>query len=319
MQRLHYNNFIRNPYVKIARPDHWIKQLFIIPGILIAILLVEDVSFDMDFLISIAIGFLGTCFIASANYVINEYLDAEFDKYHPTKKNRPVVTQNLDRKIIYLEYIALAILGLACAFFVTMPFFLVDLVLLIMGILYNVRPFRTKDIPFLDVLSESFNNALRLLLGWFIITNQFLPPVSIITGYWMFGAFLMGIKRFAEYRMINDSKKAALYRKSFAGYNEYTLLASSIFYALLSVFLCGTFLIKYKIELLFCIPFLCLLFCYYLYISFKPDSAVQKPEKIYREKGLLILLAIFTILFVVLLFIDIPYLDILLDPDLIGL
>ena len=25
----------------------------------------------------------------SANYVINEWLDAPYDKYHPTKKNRP--------------------------------------------------------------------------------------------------------------------------------------------------------------------------------------------------------------------------------------
>lgn len=306
-------------YIKIARPDHWIKQLFIIPGILIAILLVEDVSYDMNLYFSVAIGFLGTCFIASANYVINEYLDAEFDKYHPTKKNRPMVTQNLNKKIIYFEYVTLAILGMVCAFFVSMPFFITDVVLLIMGIFYNVKPFRTKDIPFLDVLTESINNALRLLLGWFIITNQFLPPTSIIVGYWMFGAFLMGIKRFAEYRMINDPESAALYRKSFAGYNEYSLLTSSVFYALLSVFLCGTFLIKYKIELVFCIPLLCLLFCYYLYIAFKPDSAVQKPEQLYGEKGLLILLAIFTVLFVVLLFIDIPFLDKLLDQQLIGL
>lgn len=31
---------LSNPYVKIARPDHWIKQLFIVPGILIAFFLV---------------------------------------------------------------------------------------------------------------------------------------------------------------------------------------------------------------------------------------------------------------------------------------
>ena len=76
---------MNNPYIKIARPDHWIKQLFIIPGILIAVFLLQDVVFSNLYL-NIIFGFLGTCFIASANYVINEYLDAEFDKYHPTKK-----------------------------------------------------------------------------------------------------------------------------------------------------------------------------------------------------------------------------------------
>ncbi len=310
---------MKNPYVKIARPDHWIKQLFIVPGIMIAIFLIKDAVYDTKFFVSCILGFIATCLIASANYVINEYLDAEFDKYHPTKKNRPLVTENVNKKIIYTEYVILAISGLICAYFVSFPFFITDLILFIMGIIYNVKPFRTKDIPFLDVLSESINNALRLLLGWFIVTNKYLPPVSIVLGYWMFGAFLMGIKRYAEYRMIKDPKQALLYRKSFALYTEQTLLVSSVFYALLSVFLCGTFLIKYKIELVISIPFLCLLFCYYLYISFKPDSAVQKPEKLYREKKLLILLVIFVILVAVLLFVDIPPLKPLLDETLVEL
>ncbi len=310
---------MKNPYIKIARPDHWIKQLFIIPGIVIAIILVKDVTINTNLILKIILGFLGTCFIASSNYVINEYLDAEFDKYHPTKKNRPMVTENMNKKFVFLEYAILAILGLICAWFVSLPFFIVDVTLLLMGIIYNVKPIRTKDIAFLDALSESVNNALRLLLGWFIITNEYLPPLSIIGGYWMFGAFLMSMKRFAEYRMINDKKQAVLYRKSFAKYTEVSLLIASVFYALLSIFLCGTFLIKYRIELLICIPFLCALFCYYLYISFKSDSAVQKPEKLYKEKKLLIFLALFIILFIALLFIDIPALNKLLDVTLIKL
>ncbi len=42
-----------------------------------------------------------------------------------------------------------------------------------MGVLYNVKPFRTKDIAYLDVLSESINNAIRLLLGWFFVTADY--------------------------------------------------------------------------------------------------------------------------------------------------
>ena len=308
---------MKNPYVKIARPDHWIKQLFIIPGIILAIFLIKDVVFNLNLCFKIILGFLSTCLIASTNYVINEYLDAEFDKYHPTKKTRPMVTENMNKKIIFAEYFVLAILGLLVAYFVSIPFFVVDFTLFIMGILYNVKPFRTKDIPFLDVLSESINNALRLLLGWFIITNKYLPPSSIIIGYWMFGAFLMAIKRYSEYRIINNPEQAALYRKSFKKYTEKSLLISSVFYALLSVFLCGAFLIKYKIELIFCIPLLCILFCYYINISFKPDSAVQNPEKLYKEKKLLILLLLFIMLFTILLFIDIPILNKLLDTSLI--
>ena len=47
-------------------------------------------------------------------------------------------------------------------------------------------------------------------------------------------------------------------------------------------------MIKYRIEYLIAMPLIFGLFCFYLWISFKPDSAVQKPEKLYREKYLII-------------------------------
>src|SRR5690606_6353933 len=108
---------------------------------------------------------------------------------------------------------------------------LVVSLLLLMGILYNVQPFRTKDKPYLDVLSESFNNPLRLLLGWSILVHDGLPPSSILLAFWMGGAFLMAVKRYSEYRFIDDPARAGLYRNSFRYYSERTLLLSSFFYA----------------------------------------------------------------------------------------
>src|SRR3546814_7969196 len=84
------------------------------------------------------------------------------------------------------------------------------------GLAYNVPPLRTKDVPYLDVLSESVNNPLRLAIGWAMIDPGSLPPVSIIIAYWFGGAFLMGTKRLSEYREIVVSNGAALlarYRK----------------------------------------------------------------------------------------------------------
>jgi 4-hydroxybenzoate polyprenyltransferase len=62
-------------YLKIARPDHWIKQLFIIPGMVIAFFLIGKIDTDR-IVFHIIFGFLSTCFIASQNYVINYCLDA---------------------------------------------------------------------------------------------------------------------------------------------------------------------------------------------------------------------------------------------------
>lgn len=293
-------------YIKIARPDHWIKNVFIMPGLVLAVILSDKTYSALDVFLKLFAGFFATCFIASANYVINEWLDAEFDKYHPTKKYRPVVSQNMKFSLVMAEYAVCIIIGLLLSLPVNLPFLLTEVWLLIMGVLYNVKPIRTKDIVYLDVLSESINNMIRLLLGWFIVCDNIYPPSSILVGYWMAGAFLMAVKRYAEYRMIGDPKLAGAYRKSFAKYTEASLLCSSFYYGLCATFLIGIFLLKYRIEYIVAIPVLFFLFCYYLYIAYKPDSAAQKPEKLFREKKLMILVGVLVVMFAVLTFVDIP-------------
>lgn len=304
-------------YIKIARPDHWVKNVFIVPGVVIANLL-TDTPISSKIIITFIWGFFATCFIASANYVINEWLDAKFDKFHPTKKNRPVVVSNVKFHWVMVEYAILIILGVICSLQVNRIFLYMELWLLIMGVLYNVEPVRTKDIAYIDVLSESINNMIRLLIGWFIVTDAFQPPISILIGYWMSGAFLMVTKRYAEYRMIDNPELAGKYRKSFTHYTEHTLLISAFFYAMSATFFMGIFMIKYKIELLLAMPFLFLLFCFYLYISFKPDSAVQKPEKLYKEKKLLLYIVFLVVLMGVLLYTEIPSLNYFVDTMIIG-
>ena len=304
-------------YIKIARPDHWIKNIFILPGIVIAVLLTDGGSIG-SLWGKILLGFISTCLISSANYVINEWLDAEFDKYHPVKKSRPVVEGGMAGRVV-LEYLLFIVAGLAGASAVGRYFLYTEIALLIMGVLYNVKPFRTKDIVYVDVLSESVNNMLRLLLGWFVITGNYFPPVSILAGYWMAGAFLMGTKRLAEYRMIGNPALAGEYRRSFRQYSEQTLLGSSFFYALCATFCMGIFMIKYRVEYVVSMPVLFWLFVHYLMMSYKKDSAVQKPEKLYREKKLLGIAAVFVLALVLLTWIDIPWLEGFSEPYLIRM
>ena len=110
-------------YVKIARPDHWIKNFFIMPGVAIAFLLTDNSFKDIN-IFKLLCGFFSTCMIASANYVINEWLDAPYDKFHPTKKNRPVVTENMKFSYVIIEYIALIIAGVILSLFVDTLFLL---------------------------------------------------------------------------------------------------------------------------------------------------------------------------------------------------
>lgn len=306
------SSFSFKEYIRIARIDHWFKNIFMLPGIALAMILTEINGSDT--IVPIIIGVLSTCFIASANYVINEWLDAEFDRHHPLKKNRPSATGNIQEKFVYIEYAILIVLGLGLASTLTTEFFIFSVILLVMGMAYNIKPIRTKDKVYLDVLSESVNNPLRLLLGWSIFVENSLPPSSILFAYWMGGAFLMAMKRYAEYRFIDNKELAGSYRRSFIYYNEENLLLSSFFYALSSAFFLGVFLIKYRVEFLLTFPLFALLFVWYAHIAMKPHSASQTPEKLYKEPAFMGFVIFLVLVVTALFFIDLPWMSGLVDP-----
>lgn len=294
-------------YITIARPDHWFKNGFMVLGIVIAFF-IEPALVKTNWYLTLVIAVIVTCLVSSSNYVINEILDAPGDKLHPEKKNRPAPMGRISIPIAYAEWLLLAIVSLGIAYVLNFPFFLSALALWVMGLLYNMPPIRTKDIPYIDVLSESINNPLRLCLGWFALIPDRFPPVSLIIAYWMAGAFFMGTKRFAEYRTINDSTVSSEYRASFRHYNETNLLLSIFCYTIVCSFFFGIFVVRYHLELILCAPLFAGFFVYYLKIGFKPDSSVQHPEKLYKETNLMIYLTVCFIAFVLLLFIRISFL-----------
>ena len=72
-----------------------------------------------------------------------------------------------------------------------------------------------------------------------------LPPASALLAYWMGGAFLMAIKRLAEFHdaaLNGELPNLARYRKSFASYSETRLLLSAFLYAQLAAFFLAVFL-----------------------------------------------------------------------------
>ena len=241
------------PYIQIARFDHWFKNVFMLPGVILAFYAVPQL-FGVTALCQLLLALLATGFVASSNYVINELLDAPFDAFHPMKKFRPIPSGEINKSLVYCEWILLAVIGLALAASLGSTFFLVALSLWIMGCIYNIPPFRSKDKPYLDVLSESVNNPIRLLLGWYATGIAICPPLSLLLAYWMIGAFFMAVKRFAEYRKINDPERAANYRQSFIYYNEPRLLTSILYYAVTFGLFFGIFLIRYKMELILSAP-----------------------------------------------------------------
>jgi 4-hydroxybenzoate polyprenyltransferase len=293
------------PYVQIARVDHWFKNAFMLLGVILAVFYQPEVA-SWSNLIPLSLAVLSTCLVASSNYVLNELLDAPRDRLHPEKRFRPVPAGLVKPSLAYIEWLLLALAGFAIAASINVYFLASALSLWLMGIAYNVPPLRTKEWPYVDVLSESINNPIRLFLGWFALVTAHVPPLSLVISYWMIGAFFMAMKRYAEYRHIGDRRVAAAYRRSFAYYTEERLLVSVVFYCTACALFAGIFIVRYHLELILFAPLAAGLFAYYMHVGMLPDSPVQNPEKLYRQRGFFAYLVLCTLVFVFLMFTSIP-------------
>jgi 4-hydroxybenzoate polyprenyltransferase len=298
------------------RLDHSIKNLFVIPGIIVPLSVLRIPLLTPALVRNILLGFLSTTLIACSNYVLNELLDAPFDRLHPVKKFRPAAQNLVILPIAYAQWILMMLAGMALALAVSRLFALTAATLWVMGCLYNIPPIRTKDKVILDVLSEAFNNPLRLLLGWFMVTSVLIPPVSLCISYWMIGCYLMALKRFSEFREIGNKAVAGAYRKSFQHYSEVSLLSSVTFYSAAAMLFLGAFIMRYRIELIFDFPLVALLMATYMYLAFQPNSAVQNPEKLYREPLLMAETVLMTVVMIALLYVDIPIIKRIFAPTM---
>ena len=81
-----------------------------------------------------------------------------------------------------------------------------------------------------------------------------------------------------------------------------------MFYASAAMLFFGAFIVRYRLELILAFPLVALVMAMYLHLAFKPDSPAENPEKLYRERGLMLVLVACIVVMTVLLFVDLPFL-----------
>ncbi|MGB9688911.1 UbiA family prenyltransferase [Thermogutta sp.] len=296
--------------IRMIRPDYWPKNLFVLIGSALAVFYLEETAH-----IPLAISHVGAMacaavcvavLTASANYIINELCDAATDVYHPSKKLRPIASGEVSRTLALCLWTVFAVAGLGTSALINKMVVLTTGAFLVSGLLYNVRPVRLKDVPYIDIVSESFNNPIRLFLGWFAIFDSRVPPLSVISAYWMGGAFLMAAKRLVEIEQLGSVARAGQYRKSLAYYTKENIILQMFFYATMTAFLLGVFIARYRVELVIIIPLLAASFTRYVKAAISP-AIPGEPESLYKEKALAVLLGFSLFLGVTLLFVKLDF------------
>ena len=246
--------------------------------------------------------FLLTWAISTSNYIINEISDAPFDKYHPDKSNRPVASGKVKLWVLGLLFILLSTISLYAAFvYFNRIFFYSLLSLLAAGFLYNIRPIRLKDKPYIDSISESINNPIRFTLGWATLSSAF-PNVFILLSWWSFGNFLMVGKRLSEL-IYMGGERAGRYRFSMKYYTKKSLKIAILISGFLFLFFFLMFCVQEKLPMtalssVFAIPFM---------VNFYKKASkesVEEPENTLVKGSIFLSLIIFSLVLLVGVLLD---------------
>ena len=137
--------------------------------------------------------FLSFTAISIIGYQINDFMDKEYDKNHPLKKNRPIVSKKISITEMILFIFTLILISIICSYAVgiNITYLIISYFLLSLG--YS-RVF--KKIPIIDILCICFFYILRMLAGTYSIEFEVSIWLYILTFF--ASLFIILIKRFAE-------------------------------------------------------------------------------------------------------------------------
>ncbi|MDP2933965.1 MAG: UbiA family prenyltransferase [bacterium] len=298
--------------ISVFRPKRWYRNAFMLLGSVMAVFLNQIALSDAVY--AVAISFIAICLVASGNYGLNEVCDAETDKYHPQKKFRALPSGRVKVSTVIFASLVLYALGLLLAWQLHNGWVLGALGLFIFttGILYNIPPWRLKDVPFLDFILESFGNPVRLLVGWYAVTTR-IVPVSFILIFWCVGMLLMAGKRFAELKFLGGGHDTQLYRKSLGKYTEEQLLLSMIAASALLMYMFGVLSVKHEIDLVIMLPLVVGFLVWFFHLAHQPNSIIKDPERVFENRPFVIYSLVLVVVFFLLLYFKFNYFSFLLN------
>lgn len=163
--------------LKSARPKQWLKNLAIYAALLFSGFFFYQETNQPSYFVIVTYAFVIFCITTSSIYIINDIIDAESDRKHPFKKNRPIASGKLPIPIAVFS----AFVGFAFAFFLSLHlpvFFKILLAAYVaLQVLYSTK---LKQFAIFDVIAIALGFLVRVYAGavvvnlhmnvWFLLT-----------------------------------------------------------------------------------------------------------------------------------------------------
>jgi 4-hydroxybenzoate polyprenyltransferase len=139
------------------RPKQWTKNLFVFAALVFDRKLTNPVLFAKTL-----VAFILLCLVSSTVYLINDLVDIEKDRQHPSKRLRPLPSGQLKPVVAIVAAILIPAISLPSAFLLNLYFGLIVTVYLLVMIAYS---FWLKNVVIVDVLTIAAGFVLRVAAG----------------------------------------------------------------------------------------------------------------------------------------------------------
>jgi 4-hydroxybenzoate polyprenyltransferase/phosphoserine phosphatase len=142
--------------IRAIRPHQWVKN------VLLLLAMIAAHRFDLETLLPILLGIVAFSAAASSIYIVNDLLDLEADRLHPTKCRRPFANGDVPIVVGMAAFVGLALLALGIAIMLNWAFFGVIILYMVMSLAYSLK---LKRMRWVDVAMLAALYTIRVVAG----------------------------------------------------------------------------------------------------------------------------------------------------------
>ena len=271
------------------RPKQWTKNFFVFAGLLFTL----DHYHPVTDYARVVLAFALFCILSGSIYLLNDIRDAEQDRKHPVKSQRPIASGKLPQPAAWIAAQLLLLVGLAGSFSLDLGFAVTAALYASLLTAYSLF---LRDVVILDVMTIAAGFVLRAAAGAAVIHVTISPWLLMCTV--LLALFLALAKRRQE--LLRLEQHASGHRSSLEHYSvpfldqliNITAASSIIAYALYTFFSQTGSQHPYMMATL---PFVIYGIFRYLFLIHK-NAATDSPELlVLADKPLLIDVALWAV------------------------
>ena len=280
--------------IKACRTKQWAKNVLVFVAPAAAGVLDEPYYLRLTFA-----GFVAFCLVSSATYLLNDTLDVDSDRQHPTKCRRPIASGVVPIPLALATSLVLAVAGCALAAVIGWQLLAVVAGYAALTTCYSAF---LKQVAILDLVILSAGFILRLLGGAYAAGVEVSEWFLLVS---LFGSmFIASAKRYAEKRELGD--RAAELRPTLGEYSyEFLALVRTAAVAAVTMSYCLWAVERAKLHggeatpwiQLSIIPFVIAILRYALLVDQGHGSA---PEEVFAEDRMMQIMGVLLVIFLFL-------------------